>query len=125
MLLKSMLRFFHAEYHFFPQSWSLPKETAALHAFMADHPTALILKPNRGCQGVDNYLPLPPGYALAPPDADTIAVIAAHGWSTRCAVTADGGAWPSGPGGLIPSCWSSFFFLHLSNLFRGTFDIGS
>ena len=39
------------------------------------------------------YLPLPPGYALAPPDADTIAVIAAHGWSTHCAVTADGGSW--------------------------------
>ena len=31
--------------------------------------------------------------ALAPPDADTIAVIAAHGWSTNCAVAADGGAW--------------------------------
>ena len=30
---------------------------------------------------------------LAPPDADTIAVIAAHGWSTDCAVTADGAAW--------------------------------
>ena len=43
-----------------------------------------------------NYLPLPPGYALAPPDADTIAVIAAHGWSTDCAVTAGGDAWVSG-----------------------------
>ena len=48
-----------------------------------------------GCQGTSNYLPLPPGYALAPPDADTIAVIAAHGWSTSCAVTADGAAWYS------------------------------
>ena len=56
--------------------------------------------PNRGCQRTwpdrePNYLPLPPGYALAPPDADTIAVIAAHGWSTACAVTADGAAWRS------------------------------
>ena len=67
--------------------------------------------PNGGCQrtcegqpdafnqwGRDcepNYLPLPPGYALAPPDADTIAVIAAHGWSTDCAVTADGATWNS------------------------------
>ena len=51
--------------------------------------------PNAGCQGRSSYLPLPPGYALAPPDADTIAVIAAHGWSTRCAVAADGGAWCS------------------------------
>eukprot|EP01045_Picozoa_sp_COSAG04_P015899 COSAG04_NODE_1290_length_7359_cov_33.592837_3_plen_450_part_00 len=70
--------------------------------------------PNRGCQRNrgscvehgssgrcrtyeygPNYLPLPPGYALAPPDADTIAVIAAHGWSTSCAVTAGGTAWRS------------------------------
>eukprot|EP01045_Picozoa_sp_COSAG04_P006354 COSAG04_NODE_310_length_17225_cov_12.768014_12_plen_520_part_00 len=42
-----------------------------------------------------NYLPLPLGYALAPPDADTIAVIAAHGWSAECAVAADGAAWYS------------------------------
>ena len=48
-----------------------------------------------GCQGPSNYLPLPPGYALVPPNADTIAVIAAHGWSTSCAVTADGAAWVS------------------------------
>ena len=58
--------------------------------------------PNGGCQRYyddgpqPNYLPLPPGYALAPPDADTIAVIAAHGWGTECAVTADGAAWYSG-----------------------------
>ena len=75
--------------------------------------------PNRGCQnpcndgrdsgycswsnrGEPNYLPLPPGYALAPPDADTIAVIAAHGWSTDCAVTADGAAWWSANNGYVP-----------------------
>ena len=63
--------------------------------------------PNDGCQrictqyyeysngncrtrGEPNYLPLPPGYALAPPDADTLAVIVAHSWSTHCVVTADG-----------------------------------
>ena len=62
--------------------------------------------PNDGCQCTehdDSYpwrctdagKPLPPGYALAPPDADTIAVIAAHGWSTYCAVAADGAAWHS------------------------------
>eukprot|EP01045_Picozoa_sp_COSAG04_P016050 COSAG04_NODE_1311_length_7269_cov_4.533333_5_plen_330_part_00 len=57
--------------------------------------------PNDGCQrivgigGAPNYLPLPPGYALAPPDADAIAVIAAHGWSTYSVVTADGGKWYS------------------------------
>lgn len=69
--------------------------------------------PNDGCQRIctqyytysdgtrlcrtrePNPLPLPPGYALAPPDADTITVIAAHGWSTGCAVTADGAAWHS------------------------------
>ena len=52
-VLKSLSRYFSTEYHFFPQSWSLPKETAALHAHMAQHRPALILKPNRGCQGVD------------------------------------------------------------------------
>jgi len=68
--------------------------------------------PNRGCQCSDfgangegwdnclrpettNYLPLPPGYELAPNDADSVAVIAAHGWSTQCAVLADGTAWYS------------------------------
>ena len=66
--------------------------------------------PNRGCQCSDfgangegwdnclrpettNYLPLPPGYELAPNDADSVAVIAAHGWSTTCLVLADGSAW--------------------------------
>ena len=68
--------------------------------------------PNRGCQCSDfgangegwdnclrpettNYLPLPPGYELAPNDADSVAVIAAHGWSTTCVVLADGSAWRS------------------------------
>ena len=55
--------------------------------------------PNRGCQadsdgwGSTNFLPVPPGYVLAPNDADTLAVIAAHSWSTHCAVLADGTAW--------------------------------
>ena len=48
------------------------------------------------CTRREQYLGLPLGYALAPPDADTIAVIAAHGWSTVCAVTANGEAWYSG-----------------------------
>ena len=82
--------------------------------------------PNAGCQipcwnGRDsghcypraepNYLPLPPGYALAPPDADTIAVVATHGWSTGCAVTADGATWDTAActncgGGAGSSCGS-------------------
>ena len=66
--------------------------------------------PNRGCQCSDfgangegwdnclrpettNYLPLPPGYELAPNDEQTLAVVAAHGWSTTCLVLADGSAW--------------------------------
>ena len=97
--------------------------------------------PNGGCQrigagwnddrteydrGEPNWLPLPPGYTLAPgpsidwdsdchprryirgghagnrdltdswPEcsgSDTIAAIAAHGWSTECAVTTDGALW--------------------------------
>ena len=66
--------------------------------------------PNGGCQqecteyrsdgycttrGDDNYLPLPAGWVLAPNDATSIAVVAAHGWSTHCAVLADGTTWYS------------------------------
>ncbi len=40
-----------------------------------------------------NYLPLPAGWVLAPNDATSIAVVAAHGWGTGCAVLADGTAW--------------------------------
>ena len=45
-----------------------------------------------------NWMALPPGWELAPNDADTIAVIAAHGWSTNCVVAADGSAWASANG---------------------------
>ena len=38
---------------------------------------------------------VPEGWALAPHDADSIAVIAAHGWSTGCPVLADGSSWYS------------------------------
>ena len=48
-----------------------------------------------GARGQDNYLPLPAGWVLAPNDATSIAVVAAHGWSTPCAVLADGSAWGS------------------------------
>eukprot|EP01045_Picozoa_sp_COSAG04_P015137 COSAG04_NODE_1177_length_7916_cov_13.807599_6_plen_730_part_00 len=65
--------------------------------------------PNSSCQGTSNYLPLPPGYALAPPDADTIAVIAAHGWSTYGIVTADGGSWYSGSGRSFSGGASSYW----------------
>ena len=63
--------------------------------------------PNNGCQCIDtdsthrctgggnNYLPLPAGWVLAPNDATSIAVVAAHGWSTQCPVLADGTAWVS------------------------------
>ena len=73
--------------------------------------------PNDGCQCTgsgggfrscpDNYLPLPAGWVLAPNDATSIAVVAAHGWSTGCAVLADGSSWGSGnngsPGGSCAS----------------------
>ena len=72
--------------------------------------------PNDGCQCEDtdgnsntgsfygndcpsNYLPLPAGWVLAPRDATSIAVVAAHGWSTDCLVLADGTAWKSGNSG--------------------------
>ena len=62
--------------------------------------------PNDGCQCTgsgsssrscpDNYLALPAGWVLAPNDATSIAVVAAHGWSTACVVLADGTPWRSG-----------------------------
>ena len=63
--------------------------------------------PNGGCQVIpgqasrksnkspSNYLPLPAGWVLAPNDATSIAVVAAHGWSTVCAVLAQGLGWGS------------------------------
>ena len=36
---------------------------------------------------------------LAPHDATSIAVVAAHGWSTLCPVLADGTGWQSGSNG--------------------------
>ena len=55
--------------------------------------------PNRGCQGPSNYLALPAGWVLAPNDATSIAVVAAHRWSTSCPVLADGTSWNSANGG--------------------------
>ena len=55
--------------------------------------------PNDGCQrgpwtgsefSPANYLPLPAGWVLAPNDATSVAVVAAHGWSTSSMVLADG-----------------------------------
>ena len=64
--------------------------------------------PNGGCQCTEdfdnnpfddtcpsNYLPLPAGWVLAPNDATSIAVVAAHRWNTACAVLADGTSWVS------------------------------
>ena len=71
--------------------------------------------PNAGCQCTDgasscpsNYLPLPAGWVLAPNDATSIAVVAAHGWSTQCPVLADGTGWQSANGiaGAGGSCGS-------------------
>ena len=57
LTLRAMLKYFHTEYHFFPQSWSLPKEMSNVVARMQPQPgkpsAALILKPSRGCQGTD------------------------------------------------------------------------
>eukprot|EP01045_Picozoa_sp_COSAG04_P004334 COSAG04_NODE_187_length_21001_cov_8.855277_3_plen_251_part_00 len=72
--------------------------------------------PNGGCQCTDggnscpsNYLPLPAGWVLAPNDATSIAVVAAHRWAATCAVLADGTAWYSGsyPNSAGASCYSS------------------
>ena len=62
--------------------------------------------PNGGCQCTggssnscpSNYLPLPAGWVLAPNDATSIAVVAAHGWSTFYVVLADGSSWCSANG---------------------------
>lgn len=59
LVLRAMFKYFQTEYHFFPQSWSLPKEMAAVVGHLQPQqggkppPTALILKPSRGCQGTD------------------------------------------------------------------------
>lgn len=60
-VFKRVSRSFPLEYRFYPRSWQLPKEAAALRKLMMNGdestdvapPTALIVKPNRGCQGVD------------------------------------------------------------------------
>ncbi|KAL1523589.1 hypothetical protein AB1Y20_018525 [Prymnesium parvum] len=56
-ILKRMRRYFPREYHFFPKSWSLPRDLGPLHKHLsapvapgAPAPT-VILKPNKGCQG--------------------------------------------------------------------------
>ena len=54
-VIKRVSRQFPHEYRFYPRSWQLPKEAAALRKLMlaGEAPSALIVKPNRGCQGVD------------------------------------------------------------------------
>lgn len=54
-VLKRVSRSFPLEYNFYPRSWKLPKEAAALRKLMLspEAPRVLIVKPNRGCQGVD------------------------------------------------------------------------
>eukprot|EP01045_Picozoa_sp_COSAG04_P003256 COSAG04_NODE_131_length_24280_cov_40.563418_1_plen_156_part_00 len=89
----------------------------------ADPQGGFLGAPNGGCQCEDqngdgtvnsldcpsNYLPLPAGWVLAPNDATSIAVVAAHGWSTQCPVLADGTAWVSANhwSGVSPgdACW--------------------
>eukprot|EP01045_Picozoa_sp_COSAG04_P023581 COSAG04_NODE_2824_length_3532_cov_1.608506_5_plen_145_part_00 len=96
--------------------------------------------PNAGCQCTktnddswndastcpSNYLPLPAGWVLAPNDATSIAVVAAHGWSTYCAVLADGTAWVSANdwSGVSPgdSCFSGTNYLATSG---GTYTVTS
>ena len=57
LVLRSLLKYFQSEYHFFPQSWSLPKETSQVVSHLqpaeGNPRNALILKPSRGCQGAD------------------------------------------------------------------------
>ena len=56
------------------------------------------------------------GWVLALNDATSIAVVAAHGWSTQCPVLADGTSWRSANGNhdgingrAGDSCWSGNF----------------
>ena len=58
--------------------------------------------PRGGCQWTDNYLLLPAGWVLAPHNVDSLAVITAHSWSTRCPVLADGTSWNSALGYDVP-----------------------
>ena len=45
-----------------------------------------------------NWLAVPDGWSLAPNDADSIAVTAAHGWSTFCLGLADGSGFTTAAG---------------------------
>jgi hypothetical protein len=54
------------------------------------------------------YYPLPEGYEVAPNDADTLAVIGAHGWDTACVIVADGTAWNSNSGAAPTQCGSGY-----------------
>ena len=85
--------------------------------------------PNRGCQRdgdygsqPSNYLPLPAGWVLAPNDATSIAVVAAHGWSTACAVLADGTTWNTPNNGNAGASCISGNFLATSG---GTYTVTS
>jgi hypothetical protein len=49
------------------------------------------------CQDV--YLPLDAGYVIAPDNADSMAVIAAHGWSTHAVIVASGLSYHPNNGG--------------------------
>ena len=50
-VLKRVGKYFPLEYRFFPRSWQLPKERTELHKL--EKLPVLIVKPNKGCQGVD------------------------------------------------------------------------
>ena len=74
------------------------------------------------CQ--NGYISLPSGYTVAPDNADSIAVIAAHTWSTDVVIVASGNAYgvsrfsngtQYGSGGLLSQNGSSY----LSNLCFG------
>jgi len=60
-----------------------------------------------GCQ--DDYLALPAGgWALAPDNADAVAVTAAYRWGTGCLVFANGDAWQKTWDGSPDSCGSNW-----------------
>jgi hypothetical protein len=68
------------------------------------------------CQSV--YLPLEPGYALAPDDADSIAVIATHNWNAQLVVVASGNAYNTANYGVPGILYGSGYLLTTGVTYR-------
>ena len=61
-ILRRMSRLFPREYHFFPKSWTLPRDLRLLHEHLSatpepgKPPPMVIIKPNKGCQGASIWV---------------------------------------------------------------------